>query len=158
MSSLKSCPDSGIAIDKEGNWFYQGMEMWRKDIVKYFYEHLKKDETGRYYVEIGSEIGYLEVEDTPYVVKSLEIQPGKGGEQVELLLSDGTKEILDPQTIHVSKDNVPYCQVKGHSFSARFSRPAYYQMAALLKHDPAQGEFYLSLNGNKYNIQTCLGG
>ena len=37
-------PPSFIRIDKEGVWYYKGNEMFRKDIVKLFYQNLKRDE------------------------------------------------------------------------------------------------------------------
>jgi len=44
---------SDIHIDKDGLWFYRGMEMTRRDIVRLFYRHLKRDESGGYLIEIG---------------------------------------------------------------------------------------------------------
>ncbi len=32
-----------IKIDKEGTWFYKGAEMFRKDILEIFYEHLQAE-------------------------------------------------------------------------------------------------------------------
>ena len=37
-------PPSFIRIDKEGTWHYKGNEMFRKDIVKLFYEGLRRDD------------------------------------------------------------------------------------------------------------------
>ena len=35
-----------IKIDKEGVWYYNGAEMFRKDILDIFFQHLKRDEDG----------------------------------------------------------------------------------------------------------------
>lgn len=143
----------GIRIDKEGIWHYEGREMFRKDIVKYFYDHLQRDGDGRYYIQIDDDIGYILVEDVPYVVKAVYWQDREGREEVLLSLSDGTMETLDPATVYVGWENVLYCLVKNGVFTARFSRPSYYQLASKIQRD-RQGRFYLILNGERFYIQN----
>ncbi|HAR97539.1 MAG TPA: DUF1285 domain-containing protein, partial [Syntrophus sp. (in: bacteria)] len=44
MARTDTTPRSDIRIDKDGVWFYRGQEMFRREIVNLFYEHLKQDD------------------------------------------------------------------------------------------------------------------
>jgi len=57
-------PVSDIRIDTEGVWSYKGMEMSRRDIVELFYRSLRRNESGRYFIEIGRQQYPVDVEDT----------------------------------------------------------------------------------------------
>lgn len=140
---------SEIKIDKEGKWYFRGAEMVRRDIIRYFYDHLKIDEEGRYKIEIPGDSCYVEVEDTAYVVKSVDIRNG----EVLLYLSDDSQEVLDPSSLGIGRENVLYCRVKDGRFPARFNRPSYYQLAAYFTHDENKG-FYLALGDKRFYLEA----
>ena len=148
-------PSLPIRIDKEGVWFYNGAVMFRKDILKLFCESLKLDELGRYLIEFEGDKCLIEVEDTPFVVKTAgksdvdEHEP----QSIEVLLSDLTLEKLDISTLKVGMDNVLYCRIKDRKFKARFSRPGYYQIAEFIKYDEDRDAYFVPLNGRKYYIK-----
>ena len=148
-------PPSHIRIDKEGGWHYKGNEMFRKDIVKLFYENLKRDDAGRYYIELENDVASLEVEDTAYVVKAVYRlgRPEEGNERIAVLLSDESLEDLDCSTLCFSRDNVLYCSVKPDGHPARFLRSSYYQIAEAFEYDESRDSYYLPLNGMRYYIQ-----
>jgi len=137
-----------IKIDKNGVWFYNGMEMFRKDIVKLFYDHLKRDESGKYIIELGDDRSVIEVEDAPYVVKAVY----KKDKYIEILLNDSTTEKLDPSSLRVGRENVLYCTVRDEKFEARFSRAAYYQIAEFIEYKNEKNSFYIPLNKRNYYI------
>ncbi|HQP05826.1 MAG TPA: DUF1285 domain-containing protein [Smithellaceae bacterium] len=145
--------ESDIKIDKEGIWYYRGAHMFRKDILCVFFEHLKQDDCGRYFVELNREICYLDVEDTAFVVTAVyRNQTPCGAEELEILLNDDQKEKLAADTLAVGKDNVLYCRVKNNRFPARFTRKSYYQLAEFIEPDGADNEFCVVLNNRKYPI------
>ena len=149
-------PPCDIRIDKEGTWYYQGAEMFRRDIVNYFYENLKRDDGGHYLIEIDDDRCYLEVEDTAFVVKAVDyIAATEGGNEayIALLLSDDTVERLDSETLRITSNEVPYCKVKARRFDARFSRAGYYQLTRFLEYDPVRESYYISLTGNRCYIR-----
>ena len=151
----EALPPSHIRIDKEGGWHYKGNEMFRKDIVKLFYENLKRDDAGRYYIELENDVASLEVEDTAYVVKAVYRlgRPEEGNERIVVLLSDESLEDLDCSTLCISRDNVLYCTVKPDGHPARFLRSSYYQIAEAFEYDESRDSYYLPLNGMRYYIQ-----
>ncbi|MBN2569630.1 MAG: DUF1285 domain-containing protein [Deltaproteobacteria bacterium] len=133
-----------IRIDKNGIWFYKGNEMLRTDIVNLFYDHLSIDESGRYVIELGNDRCTIDVEDTPYIVKAVY----KKDANIEIVLNDSKRELLDPKSLHVGRDNIMYCSVRDGKFKARFSRAAYYQISGFIKYESDKGAFYLSINEN----------
>jgi hypothetical protein len=141
-----------IRIDKEGVWYYNGAEMIRKDIVLLLSQNLTRDEAGNYLVDLNEERCSVEVEDTPFVVQNVSYINGHDKDYFTIALSDESVEELALNSLCMSDTNVLYCVVKKGKFSARFSRPAYYQLAAYIGHDDANDAFFIALNGSSYNI------
>lgn len=138
-----------IYIDKEGRWFHNGVEMIHRGMIELFYQHMEMDSKGRYIIKLNDDICYVDVEDTPFVVKGVNIDRTSG--EIRILLSDGSIEILDPSTLWVGDNNVLYCKVKDCKFPSRFLRPAYYEIAKWI-HEK-DGEFYLMVKGQEYKIR-----
>lgn len=147
---------SDIKIDKDGIWYYRGAHMFRKDILCVFFENLKQDDDGQYFIELNKEICYLDVEDTAFVITAVykTKDPVSGCEQLEILLSDDGREHLDLSTLAVGGDNVMYCRIKEGRFVARFTRKSYYQLAEFIEQDDTGNTFYLPFNGEKYYIKN----
>lgn len=146
---------SDIQIDKDGIWYYRGAHMFRKDILCVFFEHLKMDDCGRYLIELDDEIYYLDVEDTAFVVTAVYKTNAQdnGQEQIELLLSDDCREVLDPDSLSIGRDNVLYCRIKGGQFVARFVRKSYYQLTEFIEENDTENGFHIVLNNQKYLIK-----
>jgi hypothetical protein len=144
-------PPCFILVDREGRWFHKGAEMVRREIIRFFYDHLEVDALGRYVIHLGGERCYLDVEDTPFVVQRVQFQESGGRETFLLSLNDDTREVLHPESLCVGDENVLYCKVKEGRFVARFHRPAYYQLAEFVEEE--DGKFYLPLNGRKHLIR-----
>ncbi len=160
MNPENEIPSLPIRIDKEGVWHYREARMFRKDILKLFFENLKRDELGRYLVEFEGDRCLIEVEDTPFVVKTVGMDNGgdRENESIEVLLSDFTSEKLDPSTLRVGMDNVLYCSIKNRQFEARFSRSGYYQIAELIEYDEERDAYFVSLNRRNYYIEAYKSG
>ena len=148
--SCSSFPPCGIFIDKDGKWYHHGIEMVRKDIVGLFFQHLRLCPDGTYVIELNGQRCRLDVADTAFVV--LRVDRMEEGPSFSLLLNDGTSERLIPP-LKAGGDGVLYCRVKNGAFPARFSRPAYYQIAAHMEEEG--GDFYLSCNGKRHLIELA---
>jgi hypothetical protein len=143
-----------IFVGKEGQWFHEGAEISHRPIFLWLIQNLEKDETGRYLVHLNNQKCVLEVEDTPLVILGVE-RTESGPEEKEkilLTLNDERQEVLDPQTLWLSRENVLYGLVKGGRIPARFLRAAYYQIARHIEEDETGG-FFLSLNHQKFPIK-----
>ncbi len=146
-----SIPGSDIRIDTEGSWYYRETKMVRQEIIDLFYRNLCQDASGRYFIEIGGQRCRVEVEDTAHIIWAL--RWGKAGDAEDsalLFLSDGSAEMFDPGTLRIGANHIPYCRIKGGLFEARFSRPAYYELAERLQHDPTDGSYFIRMRDRKY--------
>jgi hypothetical protein len=140
-----------IRVDRDGTWYYEGREIFRKEILSLFYESLHLDEEG-YYIEIKGERARLDVEDTVFIVKEAELVKDSN-EAFVIHLNDGSQERLDLNTFRIADGNVPYCLVKEGKFPARFLRLPYYQVAQHAQHDDDTDEYFILLNGRKHPLQ-----
>jgi len=149
-------PPCMILIDKEGRWFHKGLEMIHREFIKLFYQNMKVDSRGRYVITLAGDQCYVDVEDTPFVVwRTAVTDDDKTGPRFSLHLSDDSREDLDPYTLMVGAGNVLYCRVRNGAFPARFSRPAYYQLAEHIEEE--KSVFYLTLKGQRYAIKIEKG-
>jgi hypothetical protein len=141
-------------IDKEGRWFYEGEEITHRKTYLLYAQNLIRDESGRIFLQVGQERSPVEVEDAPYVVKTLNFFPAEGGglKQIQLVLNDESREWLNPQTLRIGDDHVPYCRVRGGIFEARFSRNAYQLLLPHIQEAGPEGPFYILLDGERYEL------
>ena len=143
-----------IRIDRDGVWYYRNAEMTRMEIVQYFYEHLRRDAQGNYRIELNDEHCRVHVEDAPYVIRSVSLDSAGADERPRMVisLSDGSSEELDPETIRIGEKDVLYCRVKNYAHEARFSRPAYYQLAENMNYDQHQDCYFISIGNRSYTL------
>ena len=134
-------------IDKRGNWFQDGIKIQHRLTYLYNNKLLQRDDESHYYLDEGSGKLYIEVEDTPFVVKMID----KQGEDFYIVLNDETKEKLDLKTLSINDENVPYAKIKDGNFEARFTRPAYYEFMKYLKKEG--DDYYIVSNGNKHVLK-----
>jgi hypothetical protein len=137
-----------IFIDREGNWFQDGIPVLHRWTYLYNNRLLRRNKEGRYYIDEGRGKVYVQVEDTPFVVKMID----KRKDGIYLILNDETEEKLDFRTLMLNRDNIPYTKVKGGAFDARFNRPAYYEFTKYLKEQ--SGKYYLELGDKRYQIKS----
>jgi hypothetical protein len=118
-----------ISFGRDGRWYSDGEPINNARIALLFSRCLRQTDDGRWQIAMADERAFVTIDDTPWVVTSVE--RGDGG-AVRLRLNDGTEEPLDPATLAVGDENVLYARVKG-GHRARFLRPAYYQLAPLIE-------------------------
>lgn len=156
VSRTWEIPSSGIFVDVEGDWYHEGNPIFRDAILHLFLESLSLDGQGRYIVDCGGSRCTLDVADTPFVVSRVDRKPHPRDPEREMIALRlrhlSSEEELDPETLVVGRDNVIYCRVRDGRFPARFSRPAYYQLASWVEEDEAGG-FFLELNGVRFPIR-----
>lgn len=136
-----------IYIDKEGNWYQDGIPILHRWTYLYNNKLLRRDEESRYYIDEGRGRVYAYVEDTPFVVKMID----KRNDGIYLILNDETEEKLDFNALWINEENIPYTKIKNGEFEARFSRPAYYEITKYLKQEGDR--FYIELDGIEYPLK-----
>ncbi len=141
-----------IWIDKEGRWFFQGEEITHRKTYLLYNRNLTRDESGRIILRVGKEICPVEVEDVPFVVKSLALFTSEQGrlDSVKLILNDESSEQLMPESLRIGADHIPYCRVREGMFEARFSRGAYQLLVPFILQDEEGNRFFISIAGKKH--------
>jgi hypothetical protein len=143
---------SGLAIDAEGRFLHRGEPITHARTLEVLWRSLARGPDGRYLVRIGRESAYVELEDAPYAVRGVLDAPE--GEPPSLLLSDGSKEPLDPATLAVDADGVLRCTVKG-GHAARFGRSAQVALGLSLEESPSgSGTFALVVGGTRHPVRS----
>ena len=129
------CGDLDIRIDRDGQWFYHGSPIGRKELVRLFASVLQPDSEGRYWLITPVEKGEIQVEDAPFAAVEMMIE-GDGEAQIvrfrtnvdDIVNVDKTHPIrvdIDPETSEPS----PYVMVRD-GLEARLTRPVFYDMVA----------------------------
>jgi hypothetical protein len=139
---------SGLSIDDEGRLCVDGERISHARTLEVLWGSLARRHDGRYEVHVGRESAIVEVPFAPYAVRGL--VPGPVG--LDVLLSDGSREPLRPETLRVGRDGVLRCTVKGDE-PARFTRDAQVALGLRLEEDRwAPGGYRLLLGGRAWPI------
>ena len=140
-----------IFIDKNGNWYQDGLKITHRWTYLENNKNLDMDEEGTFFVDEGYGRVYVEVEDTPFVIKMVSENKGI----FTAVLNDETGEQFSPGEITICEKNVPYIMVKNKRFKARFTSRAYYELA---KHIVQDGDdFYINTENGKVKISIDNG-
>src|SRR5438094_715626 len=121
-----------ISFRRDGNWYTDEERIDNPRIALLFSKSIQQNPDGSYFLKVGDERASIIVEDTPYVVRTLE-DDQRGG--FVMLLNDDERESLDAATLQVGSDNALYANVKDGRFRARFLRNAYYHLSNRLEAD-----------------------
>ena len=146
--------ESRLYLDKEGRWFHEGIEVTHSRTCLLFSQNLRKGPDNEYYIHVGRENAMVEVEDTPYMVRSVSVHKNDSDVPFDftLFLNDKSQEPLDPYTLVTGQDNVMYCRVKNRTERARFLRPAYYQICEHIVSNEKGNRYWLPWNGEMVPI------
>ena len=136
-----------LRIDVDGAWYDDDVEITHAGILANLRSTLKRDAQG-YFIQTRVRIP-VEIEDVPFVVSRIE----RRGNTLHAFLNDSTETDIDPATLRVGRDDVPYCAVKNGTFEARLSRAAAFQMLALAEYDETTGRGALRLGGREYPLR-----
>jgi uncharacterized protein len=146
-----------LFLDKDGRWFHQGVEITHQRTCLLFSRSLYKSPDGGYFVRVGKECAPVDIEDKPFVIKSVTVvsESGESCSMYKILLSDETEETLDPNTLTIGPEHVMYCTVKGSTEEARFLRSAYYQISAHVEYIETEDRYVLPCKGHDFPIHFC---
>lgn len=124
----------GIRIARDGQWFYHGSPIARKEMVCLFASMLTRREDGSYWLIAPSEKGWIEVEDVPF----LAVEAFSSGQGRDRMLSFRTNvdEIVPLDADHPLRmgddaaGKTPYLLVRP-GIEARIARSVYYELAGI---------------------------
>ncbi len=129
-----------LRIDRDGEWYDDDVQVTHPGVLANLRGNLQRDADG-YHIQTAVRIP-VQVEDVPWVVTRIE----RHGERLHAVLNDGTEEDIDPASLYIGRDDVPYCSVKGGRFEGRLGRAATFQLLAMVE---SQGEADMLAIGNR---------
>lgn len=113
--------ESRIRIDPDGHVWHEGERIEHKGLAEGLASWVVFDrETGRYMMRNAMDWCFITVDDTPLVVRTVEVS----GDAVTVQLSDGRTEALDLAKVYVDPEGAVFAYVRGGELVARFSRNA----------------------------------
>ena len=136
-----------LRVDVDGGWHDDDVEITHPGVLTNLRGNLRHDAEG-YFIQTRVRIPVV-VDDVPWVVTRVE----RRGEGLHGILNDGTETVIDPATIRIGRQDVPYCPVKGGAFEARLSRAAAFQLLAFGEYDERTGRGALRLGGREYELR-----
>lgn len=134
-----------ICIDKDGQWYADGVLLIRKEIIKLFASNLKKDAHDNYHILWQNYLYPVGVEDAPFFAQSITEQAG----QLMIKLLDG-REFPMPSGSIIVKNNIPYISLFWSS-DTKLSRPSYNELCKnLIEQD---GHYFIKYGDTEWFIE-----
>jgi hypothetical protein len=138
-----------LRVDRDGDWYDEGVQITHPGIIANLRGTLRRDADG-YFIQTRVRIP-IRVDDAPFVIVRVE----RRDDGLLAHLNDGTDERLDPRTLRLGAEDVPYGAVKGGAFEARFNRAAAFQLLQLAEYDEASGAGTLRLLGTEWPLRRA---
>jgi len=136
-----------LRVDVNGDWYDDDVQITHPGILANLRSGLRRDGQG-YFIQTRVRIP-VAVADVPFVVARIQ----RREDALNAVLIDGTSEDVDPGTLRIGPEDVPYCAVKGGAFEARLSRAAAFQLLALAQYDEDTGRGTLQLGDRHYPLE-----
>lgn len=127
------CGDLDIRIDQDGQWFYHGSPIGRKELVRLFASVLHKDKDGRYWLITPAEKGEIQVEDVPFMAVEMFVEGSGKSQTIGFRTNvDDIVNVDSDHPIRVVNDSLtgepsPYVMVRD-GLEAKLTRPVFYEM------------------------------
>lgn len=126
--------ETQIRRDAHGRWFDGEDEIEHPRIREAFNRWIDRAEDGRYILKNATHWAYVAIEGPPVWVRRA--KPLEAS--IELELSDGRSEALDPTTLRQDLEGRLYATVRGGLLPAGFTRQAGADLMELLEEDGDQ--------------------
>src|SRR5689334_3417614 len=102
--------ETTIRLDRDGVFWHDGARVEHPGLARAFASWISIDpESGRYILKNDINWCFITVEDAPLLVRGVSV----ARDGFDVVLSDETRERLDPRTLRLDADDVPYCDVRG---------------------------------------------
>jgi hypothetical protein len=142
---------SGLRLDREGRFFHQGTAIDHARTLAALHQGLHRAEDGRWATRIGTDWGYVEVEDAGRFVRRVE----PNADRLRAQLATGGWEDVDPATLAAGADDALYLRLPDGE-RARLTRTA--QLSLLPFIAESNGRFELRLGERAFPIGKDTGG
>jgi len=133
--------ESTLRLDSTGRFWHEGARVEHAGLATALHSWISRHpDDGRYILTNGYDWTYFTVDDAPYFVRSIRIEPGG----IVLVLSDGSEEAWSPETTRVGADCALYASVKrgarGGPYDAKFTPHAQASLEPVLVEGDGAGK------------------
>jgi len=112
--------ETKIRRDGSGRWFNDGVPISHPNLVAAFNRWIDVAPDGRFCLKNDINWAYVTIEGAPLFVRAARaLHAG-----IEIELSDGRVELLDPCSLRQGVDGAVYCNARGGTLCAKFGRAA----------------------------------
>ena len=145
-----------IKINSNGEWFYNNSLIKRKALIKLFSSVLVSDNKGNFFLETPAEKGSIQVEDSPFVIKSFNVKGKKKKQKIIFKTNLDYEVTLNKKNPLLfkkkNKSYIPYIIVE-RNLKAKILRPVYYRLIDIaLKQENNNSHCILS-QGNYFKLK-----
>ncbi len=148
--------ESTIRLDAEGRFFHEGERVEHHGLEAGMHSWIARHpDDGRFILDNGYDWTYFTVEDVPFFVRALRVEP----DRVVLRLSDGTEEAWNPRETSLKRDGLGDRVVtkvkrdaRGGPFEARFDRHAQTALGEVL--DEKNGQLVAKIGGESIPLEA----
>ena len=146
------CGDIDLKILRDGRWMYMGTEIKRPAMVRLFSTILRLDSDGEYYLVTPVEKVRIQVEDTPFLIVSMDKLKKENKTSLIFYTSLQDEIILtkkNPISIEVNDKNEPspYILVR-NNFRVLISRSVYYELIEYAQERTIEDKNFLTIESN----------
>ncbi len=140
--------ESTIVLDAEGRFSHHGERVEHPGMARAFASWIDiHPDNGRFILNNGYDWSYFQVQDVPFFVLGLREE----GQQLRLLLSDGSESPLVPGSLSTGARGALYTTVKKGKFRARFTQAAQTALAPWLVSDE-NGQIFLEIAATRHTL------
>ena len=146
------CGDIDLKILRDGRWMYMGTEIRRPAMVRLFSTILRLDTDGEYYLVTPVEKVRIQVEDTPFLIVSMDKL--KKENKTSLIFYTSLKDEIiltkkNPISIEVNNKNEPspYILVR-NNLRGLISRSVYYELIEYAQERTIEDKNFLTIESN----------
>ena len=146
------CGDIDLKILRDGRWMYMGTEIKRPAMVRLFSTILRLDPDGEYYLVTPVEKVRIQVEDTPFLIVSMDKL--KKENKTSLIFYTSLKDEIiltkkNPISIEVNDKNEPspYILVR-NNLKGLISRSVYYELIEYAQERTIEDKNFLTIESN----------
>ena len=146
------CGDIDLKILRDGRWMYMGTEIKRPAMVRLFSTILRLDSDGEYYLVTPVEKLRIQVEDTPFLIVSMDKLKKENKTSLIFYTSLQDEIILtkkNPISIEVNDKNEPspYILVR-NNLRGLISRSVYYELIEYAQERTIEDKNFLTIESN----------
>ena len=146
------CGDIDLKILRDGRWMYMGTEIKRPAMVRLFSTILRFDSDGEYYLVTPVEKVRIQVEDTPFLIVSMDKLKKENKTSLIFYTSLQDEIILtkkNPISIEVNDKNEPspYILVR-NNLRGLISRSVYYELIEYAQERTIEDKNFLTIESN----------